>query len=345
MLTNDEILDWLRTDDEKALTELWALADSVRKQNVGDQVHLRGLIEISNCCARQCAYCGLRAANSSIVRYRMSRDEILECAHEAVRLGYGTVVMQAGEDMGLEAYWMVDLIETIKRTTPLAVTLSLGERSEDDLKLWKWAGADRYLLRFETSDRGLYDMIHPSRNGIVSDRVAILKQLRQIGYEIGSGVMVGIPGQTYQSLADDLHLFQQLDLDMIGIGPFIPHPQTPLGEKSWADMMAAGEQVPATELMVYKMVALTRILCPQANIPATTALATINKTSGRENGLQRGANIVMPNLTPTKYRVLYEIYPDKACVNETAQQCNGCLRGRIESIGRTVGTGQGGRRR
>jgi biotin synthase len=325
--------------------ELWSLADSFRHYCVGNEVHLRGLIEISNCCIRQCAYCGLRAANFGITRYRMSRDEILECTQEAVRLGYGTIVMQAGEDSGLEAYWMVDLIETIKRTTPLAVTLSLGERAEDELKLWKWAGADRYLLRFETSDRGLYDMIHPSRNGIVSDRLAILRQLRQIGYEIGSGVMVGIPGQTYHSLANDLQLFAELDLDMIGIGPFIPHPSTPLGSPSWADRMAAGEQVPGSELMVYKMVALARILCPQANIPATTALATINKTSGRENGLQRGANVIMPNLTPTQYRVLYEIYPDKACINETARQCSGCLRGRIASIGRCVGDGPGGRRR
>lgn len=319
MLTTDEILDWLRTDDEQTLAELWSLADSVRHYCVGDEIHLRGLVELSNCCVRQCAYCGLRAANFGITRYRMSRDEILECAREAARLGYGTLVLQGGEDPGLEAYWIVDLIETIKRTTPLAITLSLGERAEDELKLWKWAGADRYLLRFETSDRGLYDMIHPSRNGIVSDRIAMLRQLRQIGYGIGSGVMVGIPGQTYQSLANDLELLRELDLDMIDIGPFIPHSATPLGGKSWAQQLAAGEQVPATEVMACKMVALARIMCPQANIPATTALATINRASGgREDGPQRGANVVMPDLTPAKYRVLYEAYPDKASINETA---------------------------
>ena len=156
--------------------------------------------------------------------------------------------------------------------------------------------------------------------------------------------MVGIPGQTYQILADDIELFRSLDLDMIGVGPYIAHPSTPLGDGRWAAGTPEAEQVPNDELMVYKVVALTRLVCPEANIPSTTALATINKTSGRELGLQRGANIVMPNLTPPEYRVMYEIYPDKACVNETAEMCRGCLSGRIESIGRRVGDGPGGRR-
>lgn len=344
MLTDEQILAYLHQNDPAALAELWALADSVRHRGVGDEVHLRGLIEISNHCCRQCAYCGLRSANLGIVRYRMTRDEILECANEAARLGYGTVVMQAGEDAGLSAAFIADLVQTIKRTTPLAVTLSLGERAEDELALWKEAGANRYLLRFETSDRALYDSIHPSRNGIVSDRLAILQQLRKLGYEIGSGVMVGIPSQSYQSLLNDLKLFATLDLDMIGIGPYIPHPGTPLGAGK-LPVISVAEQVPGTEMMVYKMIALTRLLCPQSNIPATTALATVNKVSGRENGLQRGANVVMPNLTPSQYRVLYEIYPDKACINETARQCNHCLKGRIRSIGRSVGAGPGGRQR
>lgn len=345
MLTREENLDWLREEDEGVLKELWSLADTVRHCCVGDEVHLRGLLEISNCCVRQCSYCGLRVANKEIERYRMGRDEILECVDEAVRLGYGTIVMQAGEDPGIEATWMAGIIREIKSRTNLAVTLSLGERADDELQCWRDAGADRYLLRFETSDRGLYDMIHPPRRGEHSDRLAMLRRLRELGYEIGSGVMVGIPGQTYHSLADDLQTFCDLDLDMIGIGPFIPHPATPLGSDTWTRHYAAGEQVPATELMVYKMVALARVMCPQANIPATTALATINKVSGRENGLQRGANIVMPNLTPVKYRAMYQIYPAKACIDETAQQCSGCLRGRIRSIGRFVGSGPGSRRR
>jgi biotin synthase len=166
-----------------------------------------------------------------------------------------------------------------------------------------------------------------------------------LGYEAGSGVMAGIPGQSYASLARDIELFGQLDLDMIGIGPFIANPDTPLGQGEIAFDINPNEQVPNTELTTYKAVALTRLVCPQANIPSTTALATINKDMGRELGLMRGANIVMPNLTPLEYRMKYEIYPGKACINETAQQCNGCLRGRIASIGRHVGTGQGGRKK
>lgn len=337
-LTRDEILNWLREEDPQALRELWSMADTARHCCVGDQVHLRGLIEISSHCVRQCAYCGLRAGNTQLARYRMSREEILACANEAVRLGYGTVVMQAGEDPGLSADFIADLVRAIKASTRLAVTLSLGERDDEELKLWRAAGADRYLLRFETSDRQLYETIHPSRAGRpTSDRIALLRRLGEIGYEVGSGVMVGIPGQTYESLADDLATFASLDLDMIGIGPYLPHPETPLANST------APRHVPNSELMVYKMVALTRLLCPQANIPATTALATINKASGRENGLQRGANVVMPNVTPTKYRAMYQIYPAKACIDETAQQCNQCLKGRIRSIGRFIGAGQGGR--
>jgi biotin synthase len=324
---------------------LWAMADQVRRENVGQEVHLRGLVEISNHCARQCAYCGLFAGNRQLPRYRMTLDEILACAHKAVALGYGTLVMQSGEDRGISAGWMADCIRQIKQQTPLAVTLSLGERDDDELRLWKQAGADRYLLRFETSDRGLYDLIHPPLAGRYSDRPAMLERLREMGYEIGSGVMVGIPGQTLHSLADDILVFSRMDLDMIGVGPFIAHPQTPLADGNWVRSLSAGEQVPATELMVYKVLALTRLACPQANLPATTALATINKTNGRELGLGRGANIIMPNLTPVKYRSMYEIYPDKACVNETAEACAGCLSRRIASIGRIIGRGPGGRRR
>jgi biotin synthase len=175
--------------------------------------------------------------------------------------------------------------------------------------------------------------------------MALLRTLQRLGYEAGSGIMVGVPGQTYDSVADDIDLFSGLDLDMIGIGPYIAHPQTPLGDQSWMREIAPEEQVPGDELTVYKVVALTRLVCPDANIPSTTALATINKVDGREQGLQRGANVVMPNLTPPEYRVRYEIYPDKACVNETAEMCRGCLSGRVESIGRVVGSGPGGRRR
>jgi biotin synthase len=217
----------------------------------------------------------------------------------------------------------------------------MGERSEADLALWREAGADRYLLRFETSDRALFASIHPGSRS----RIGILRTIQALGYEAGSGVMVGIPGQSYESLARDIELFRDLDLDMIGVGPYIPHPATPLGDGRLRPAIDPGQQVPNTEEMVYKVVALTRLVCPEANIPSTTALATINLESGRELGLQRGANVVMPNLTPPEYRRRYEIYPNKACIRETPGDCNHCLRGRIRSIGRRVGTGSGGRRR
>jgi biotin synthase len=250
-----------------------------------------------------------------------------------VRFGYGTVVLQSGEDYGVTAGWMASVVRRIKSETPLAVTLSLGERPEEDLAAWREAGADRYLLRFETSDRTLYESVHPGLGGRTSDRIAILKQLRRLGYEVGSGIMVGLPGQTYQSVAGDIALFQALDLDMIGVGPFIPHPGTPLGG-------VVDGPVPNSESMVWKVIALARILCPEANIPSTTALATINRESGRELALQRGANVVMPNLTPVRYRRHYEIYPNKACLHKTGETCNGCLRVRLAAIGRCPGTGR-----
>lgn len=340
----DGILGWLREEDGERLDALWAAADACRRAHVGDAVHLRGLVEISNHCVRRCAYCGINVEHRDLGRYRMGADEILDCARQAVSLGYGTLVMQAGEDYGLTRDFIASLVRRVKAETPLAVTLSLGERPDEDLKAWREAGADRYLLRFETSDPDLYERIHPSLSGRASDRFAQLLRLREMGYEIGSGVMVGIPGQSYASLARDILKFSDLDLDMIGVGPFIPHPDTPLGGGIFAPL-ARDEQVPATEAMTYKVVALARLLCPQANIPSTTALATLNRAQGRELGLSRGANIVMPNLTPAKYRALYEIYPAKACIGETAAECGACLTRRIEALGRGIGEGPGGRRR
>ncbi len=323
------------------MENLWVQADAVRRENVGDAVHLRGLIEFSNFCVRQCAYCGLRAGNRELQRYRMSPEEILACAFQAREFGYGTVVLQAGEDYGIKTDWLARIIRRIKRETPLSVTLSLGERPAEGLAIWRAAGADRYLIRFETSNRSLYEEIHPPLPGKRSDRFAILRLLEHLGYETGSGIMIGIPGQTYESLVDDIVMFQSLNLDMIGVGPFIAHPRTPLGERGEAMLAPKGEQVPNNEAMTYKVLALTRIVCPQANMPSTTALATLNLAEGRELGLARGANVVMPNLTPSKYRALYEIYPAKACIFETASHCHSCLQSRIRSIGREIGTGPG----
>jgi len=340
-LQHAEILSWLRETNEARLEELWRRADLVRQQSVGGEVHLRGLIEISNHCIRLCGYCGLRFDNRELSRYRMTADEIMACVREGVGLGYGTVVLQAGEDPGIRAAWMADVVRRIKAESPLAVTLSLGEREPDELALWREAGADRYLLRFETSNRALFEQIHPPRPGRGSDRVALLGVLRELGYEVGSGVMIGIPGQTYNDLAGDLELFRELDLDMIGVGPFLMHPATPLADPQRQPAAPPGEQTPASELMTYKVIALARLLCPRANIPSTTALATVNRRNGRELGLVRGANIVMPNLTPPKYRIHYEIYPNKACMQESAGACHQCMELRIESIGRTRGSGRG----
>jgi len=207
--------------------------------------------------------------------------------------------------------------------------------------MWRKAGADRYLLRFETSNRALYDRIHPPLPGRRSDRPAMLRRLRKLGYEIGGGVMIGIPGQTYDDLAGDIETFRDLDLDMIGVGPYLAHPATPLGSEPRQHLAAPGEQVPGMELMTYKVVALARLACPCANIPSTTALATLNR-AGRAMGLARGANVVMPNLTPPDYRRLYEIYPGKACLAETADACRTCLEKQILKLGCKIGAGPGG---
>lgn len=337
-----EILHWLRCDGPKELEQLWRLADRARQQHVGEAVHLRGLVEISNYCARSCHYCGLRAPNRQVSRYRLSAEEILDCADQAVRLGYGTLVLQSGEDDRIEAEWLASLLRHIKATTPLALTLSLGERSEDDLRIWREAGADRYLLRFETSDRALYRAIHPDRGARVSDRLALLRQLKSLGYETGSGVMVGIPGQSYAILADDILLFRELDLDMIGIGPFIAHPDTPLGQA--ASPLPGETQVPPSIGMTCKAVALARILRPDANIPATTAVAVMDAWQGRELALRCGANVIMPNLTPARFREHYTIYPGKADRIEAAEQSDQQIRSQIKAMGRGIGSGQGGRK-
>jgi len=358
-----DVRAWLTEEDAVQLDRLYAAADAARAAAVGPEVHLRGLIEISNACTRACAYCGISVHNKSIQRYRMGRQEILDCARRAKELGYGTVVMQAGEDPLLTRDFIADLVRTIKRETGLAVTLSLGERGCDDLIAWKSAGADRYLLRFETSNPILYARIHPEAHSVqrpaASDqrpaasgqrpaasgqdevpRIPMLRQLQELGYQAGTGVMVGIPGQTWDDLVADLRTFQGLDIEMIGIGPYIPHPSTPLAH-DFDGAAEHGQQVPNTVAVALKMVALARLLVPDANIPATTAVATLNKETGREDALKAGANVVMPNLTPPAYRALYEIYPDKACVNETAEQCHSCLAARIHSVGRCIGIGPG----
>lgn len=334
-----DILSWLLERNASRLSELYSTADETRKKNVGEEVHLRGLIEISNFCSENCLYCGIRNENKAVVRYRMDENEILDSARVATGFGYGTVVLQAGEDAGIDAHWLADVVKKLKSGFDLAVTLSMGERHLDDLALWREAGADRYLLRFETSDLRLFNHIHAT-NCARHPRLEKLQQIKALGYETGSGVLVGVPGQTHESLARDICTFRELDLDMVGIGPFVPHPGTPLAAE-FARQRSDSGFVANSEEMVYKVLALTRILCPQANIPSTTALATINSQAGRQNGLNRGANVIMPNVTPGSYRRLYEIYPAKASSTETAGQTNKAVLDMLNSISRPRGKGKG----
>ena len=344
LLDRRVIRAWLMERDEGVLESLWRRADEVRRAHVGNDVHLRGLIEITNYCIGRCTYCGIAACAGPLPRYRMTRDEILACARQSRDFGFGTVVLQGGLDPDVTGPFVADVVRAIKDETGAAVTLSLGERSDEDLIEWRRAGADRYLLRFETTDPALYRRIHPNLPGTVSDRIGQLLRMREIGYEIGTGVMVGIPGQTWDTLADDIWTFRDYDMDMIGIGPYLPSPRTPLAGALGAELAAPPEeQVPNDELTTLKAMALTRLVCPDTNIPSTTALSVLDPSAGRANGLCRGANVVMPNLTPPEYRILYEIYPGKAAVHETAEVLTTEVFTLIEGLGRAVGKGPGGR--
>ena len=336
---------WLKEADRGALDALWRRADEVRHARVGHEIHLRGLIEITNYCVRHCTYCGIAACAGPLQRYRMTRDEILASARQGRDFGFGAILLQGGQDPDVTGAFVADVVRAIKDETGAAITLSLGERSDDDLRAWREAGADRYLLRFETTDPALYGRIHPNLPGDVSDRFAQLRRMREMGYEIGTGAMIGIPGQTWDTLADDIWAFRDYDMDMIGIGPYLPNPSTPLAGALGQELAAApDDQVPNDELTTLKAVALTRLVCPDTNIPCTTALSILNPAAGSANGLCRGANVIMSNLTPPEYRMLYAIYPGKAEVHETAQALADRAVSLIVNLGRKVGRGSGGRR-
>lgn len=342
-MQREEILRWLRTDDPARQADGWRRADEVRRAHVGDAVHVRGLVEWSNHCRRACLYCGIRAERADLARYRLTDDEVLACARRAVGLGYGSLVLQAGEDPALTRARVAAVVRRIKRETPLAVTLSLGERDDADTAAWREAGADRYLLRFETSDRALYARLHPAWGAAPSDRPAQLRRLRAQGYEIGGGMMVGLPGQTFETLADDLLLCRALDLDMIGVGPYLPDPHTPLGVDPTAFSAPGADAPKADARTTLTVLALARLLCPDANLPSTTALGVVDPDTGRADGLASGANVVMPNLTPAGVRALYAIYPAKASWRETAEAADATLAALLAASGRTMGHGPGGR--
>ena len=328
LLEKQKIISLL--SDEKNQSELFALADKVRKENVGDEVFLRALIEFSNICRNDCMYCGIRKSNKNAHRYHLSEDEIVGMAKTAADMGFRTVVMQSGEDMYYDIARMCSIIEKIKKFD-VAITLSIGERSYEEYKAFKEAGADRYLLRIETTDKDLYHKLDPNMSW--DHRYECLLALKELGYELGSGIMVGLPGQTIESIADDLLFLQKLGVDMAGIGPFIPHKDTPLGAEKGGSL----------ELSLRTM-AVMRLLLEDINIPATTAMESLHP-KGRIMALQCGANVVMPNMTNGEYRKFYELYPGKICVNETPKQCSSCVAMKIQAIGRTIGTGYGSHRR
>lgn len=323
-LSRDEIIALLK--DDSINEELFKAADEVRKKYLGDEVHLRGLIEFTNICKRNCMYCGLRRDNKNLNRYRLSHEEIIDFAKKAVGYGYKTLVLQGGEDDYYTVERLVPIVKDLK-ALGVALTLSIGERPFEEYEALKKAGADRFLLRIETTDRELYEELDPGMSH--ENRIQCLKNLRKLGYEVGSGCLVGLPGQKIESLADDILFFKELDVDMNGIGPFIPNEYTPLKD-------AEGGQFE----LALKVMAIVRLLLPDINIPATTAMETLNK-QGRVIALQCGANVVMPNVTEGEYRKLYALYPGKICTGDTPAHCRGCISGKIRGIGRIVSDGPG----
>lgn len=314
--------------DEGSREQLFDCARKIRSKYYENKVFMRGLIEFSNICSRNCIYCGIRAANENVDRYRLSKDEILSCCKEGYELGYRTFVLQSGEDRWYTASKVADLVSSIKELFPdVAVTLSLGERSYEEYKLWYEAGADRYLLRHETASRNLYEKLHP--DGDFDNRRQCLYNLREIGYQVGAGFMVGLPGQSHYDLVEDLYFLKELKPHMIGIGPFIPANSTPLAKEK------AGR---VEDVLV--MLASTRLMIPESLLPATTAMGTLDPR-GREKALMAGANVVMPNLSPIATKSKYQLYDNKICTGDESAHCRMCIEKRINSTGMKVDMGRG----
>ena len=329
-MTTDEILALLRTDRPD---DLFAAAYAEKCTRVGKRVSLRGLIEFSNVCGKNCYYCGIRAGNAKVARYRLSEDEIVAAARQAERARYGSVVLQSGEVASEANTAFVERVVSRLHAEfgdALGVTLCLGEQSEETYRRWRAAGAHRYLLRIESSNPELYAKLHPASHSWKA-RVDCLRTLKRLGYITGSGVMIGVPGQTLEDLADDIAFFAQEDLDMIGMGPFIPHPDTPLGEGLAMTPDWKRRQVE----LGCRMIAVARLALKDVNIAATTALEALDP-QGREKGLLAGANVMMPNVTPAKYRGDYKLYSDKPCQDESADLVGDVLERRIRSIGEEV---------
>ncbi len=326
-LTDDEFLRLIKNDaDDEYLIEC---ADLVRRENYDDKVYLRGLIEISNYCKNDCFYCGIRCSNKNTQRYRLTKDEILDCCENGYNLGFRTFVMQGGEDASFSDSVMCEIISEIKQRYPeCAVTLSLGEKSFESYKALFEAGADRYLLRHETAEESHYKKLHPKSMSL-ENRKKCLFDLKKIGYQVGSGFMVGSPFQTLENIVADLKFLKKLMPDMIGIGPYITHKETPFCEYKSGDLKLS-----------VKMVAILRLMFPYALIPSTTALGTLDK-DGRKMGLKAGANVVMPNLSPQKKRKLYDLYDNKISTDEEAAEGLLKLKKQIEDAGYSVSMERG----
>ena len=325
-LSVTEVLQLLRAQGE-AQTAIYTAADALRQQTVGDDVHIRGIIEFSNYCTNDCCYCGIRRSRD-VVRYRMLPEEIVAQAVQAQDWGCNTVVLQSGEDPWFTVERMCELVRAIRQAGVPAITLSIGVRPLAELRQLAAAGCDRYLLRFETSNRRLFQRIHPDES--LRRRLQCLNNLRTAGIQVGSGFMIGLPGTPLATLARDILFATRLNLDMIGCGPFLAHPETPL----------AGQPQLADREIYFKTMAVLRLLNPWAHIPSTTAFDALT-SSGRNRVLQIGANVFMPNVTPAKYRRLYQLYPNKPCVDEDGAACACCVRGRIAKLGRRIAKGPG----
>lgn len=320
-LPGEQLRFLLNTTDKEILNCLRERAETVRKKVYGDQVYIRGLIEYTNCCKNDCYYCGIRRSNSRADRYRLSKEDILECCRTGYDLGFRTFVLQGGEDGRDTDEWLCDLIRKMKRDYPdCAVTMSIGERSRESYEKMYEAGADRYLLRHETADDAHYGKLHPGEMS-PANRKKCLYTLKEIGYQVGCGFMVGSPYQTTENLISDLFFIQKLKPHMVGIGPFIPHRETP-----FADQKAG------TLELSLRLLSVIRLMNPHVLLPATTALGTISPT-GREQGILAGANVVMPNLSPIRVRGKYLLYDNKICTGDEASECLSCLKRRMEKIG------------
>lgn len=321
MLTKEEWVALIESRNEGVAAYLFEKARKCQYQYYGNRIYTRGLIEFTNYCKNDCYYCGIRRSNRNAKRYRLAKEQILECCQMGYGLGFRTFVLQGGEDGWFTQEKLEDIVCAIKRGYPdCALTLSIGERSKESYQRLFEAGADRYLLRHETADETHYGILHPPELS-ANHRKQCLWDLKEIGYQTGTGFMVGSPGQTVEHLAEDLLFIRELTPHMVGIGPFVPHHDTPF----------AAEVGGTVELTLF-LIGLLRVMLPKLLLPATTALGTIDP-KGREKGVLAGANVLMPNLSPVSVRKKYELYDNKICTGEEAAECHDCLRRRIEAIG------------